>query len=323
MLLVAAAISITLSLAFMMPANAMPETILSTEPSSRTVALGDLFQVHVMITDVFDLYGYQFTLNFDPTVLQVTDLMPHEGSTDEFGFFHNLYMIWDRAVDNEKGYVTIAITPPLGTKRGGFGSGMLATIEFQAMETGRTKLTFESTKLTRPSADSVPHVAVGGVITVGEVTDLPVSDAGGPYAGVKDEPMTFNAWASNDPNGYLVSWSWDFGDGITGAGMIVDHAYSDVGVYKVVLTVTDNQGYTDTSETTVEVVAPTPSSAAPKNEDTSPVLPPATVDAETALAEANAQRLRTSTIGTSSVFIIVLGLVLLKRPVSLRVRRIG
>jgi len=52
----------------------------------------------------------------------------------------------------------------------------------------------------------------------------------------------FNASASYDPDGSIVSYAWDFGDGFTGAGVTVDHAYADNGTYTVTLTVTDNDG---------------------------------------------------------------------------------
>jgi hypothetical protein len=44
----------------------------------------------------------------------------------------------------------------------------------------------------------------------------------------------------------IASYSWDFGDGSTGSGVIVEHTYNTVGTYNVTLTVTDyfgNKGY--------------------------------------------------------------------------------
>ena len=61
------------------------------------------------------------------------------------------------------------------------------------------------------------------------------------------EVIYFNASASYDPNGVIVSYYWDFGDGTNATGVIVDHAYADDGVYTVTLTVTDNYGATDTA----------------------------------------------------------------------------
>jgi len=60
------------------------------------------------------------------------------------------------------------------------------------------------------------------------------------------EVIHFNASASYDPDGSIVSYFWDFGDGtnITVTGAFVDHEYADSGVYTVTLTVTDDDGAT-------------------------------------------------------------------------------
>ena len=45
----------------------------------------------------------------------------------------------------------------------------------------------------------------------------------------------------------IVDWAWDFGDGNTANGMGVQYAYNTAGRYPVVLTVTDDQGLTNSS----------------------------------------------------------------------------
>ena len=51
---------------------------------------------------------------------------------------------------------------------------------------------------------------------------------------------TFDASASFDPDGTIVSWDWDFGDGGTDSGEIVNHTYAAYQDYTVILTVTDD-----------------------------------------------------------------------------------
>src|SRR4051812_40583064 len=53
---------------------------------------------------------------------------------------------------------------------------------------------------------------------------------------------TFDGRGSSDPDGALSSWSWVFGDGSTGTGSTVQHAYVLAGDYPVQLTVTDAGG---------------------------------------------------------------------------------
>ncbi|MDJ0962290.1 MAG: PKD domain-containing protein [Acidimicrobiia bacterium] len=64
---------------------------------------------------------------------------------------------------------------------------------------------------------------------------------------------SFTASGSSDPDGSIVSYAWDFGDGNDGTGFSPNHTYSVVGAYTATLTVTDNHGVTDTD--TVGIVA--------------------------------------------------------------------
>src|SRR3990172_5121055 len=61
---------------------------------------------------------------------------------------------------------------------------------------------------------------------------------------------------SSDGDGTIVSYIWDFGDATGDSGDMVSHAYGASGVYTVVLTVTDDDGYTDTAEAAITVSAP-------------------------------------------------------------------
>jgi PKD repeat protein len=69
---------------------------------------------------------------------------------------------------------------------------------------------------------------------------------------VGDE-ISFTAESSYDPNGTIVSYEWNFGDGDTGTGAETTHAYSDIGYYIVILTVTDNDGATTVVRHAVDV----------------------------------------------------------------------
>ncbi len=73
--------------------------------------------------------------------------------------------------------------------------------------------------------------------------------------------VVLNASASNDPDGTITSYSWNFGDETpNGTGVVATHAFPANGTYKVVLTVTDNGGdKNDTSEniTVTKTVTPT------------------------------------------------------------------
>ncbi len=86
-----------------------------------------------------------------------------------------------------------------------------------------------------------------------------------------DLTANFDASASSDSDGSIVSYAWVFGDGATGSGATATHTYAQAGDYQVKLTVTDNQGATGVQTQTVTVSAPTPANVAPTAKFTSSV----------------------------------------------------
>ena len=59
---------------------------------------------------------------------------------------------------------------------------------------------------------------------------------------------------SSDPDGQVVSWTWEFGDGTTSTDRNSTHTYSRKGTFTVKLTVTDNDGLTGTKSQSLTVV---------------------------------------------------------------------
>jgi PKD repeat protein len=63
----------------------------------------------------------------------------------------------------------------------------------------------------------------------------------------------FSAAGSRDSDGTIVSYAWDFGDGMTGSGQAVTKTYSVAGTFTARVVVTDNAGASSSATVTVTV----------------------------------------------------------------------
>jgi len=84
---------------------------------------------------------------------------------------------------------------------------------------------------------------------IGQGNQTPVADADGPYTGQAGVAVTFDGSASDDPDGSITTYAWDFGDGNTGSGVTPTHTYATADLYNVTLTVTDNESASDADST--------------------------------------------------------------------------
>jgi PKD repeat protein len=102
-------------------------------------------------------------------------------------------------------------------------------------------------------APSSPPPPPGNVTPVAHVTAFPLTG---------DAPLevTFSGTESSDPDGQIVAYAWNFGDGNTASGATVTHTYPNVGDYLATLTVTDDQGATHAASVSLTV---TPASIPP------------------------------------------------------------
>ncbi|MDJ0807552.1 MAG: PKD domain-containing protein [Gammaproteobacteria bacterium] len=94
------------------------------------------------------------------------------------------------------------------------------------------------------------------IATIDPPPAAPTADAGGPYTGIAGQAVAFDGSGSTDSDGNIVSYAWDFGDGTTGSGVSPSHTYASAGTYNVTLTVTDNDGLTDSAATTATIDPP-------------------------------------------------------------------
>ena len=83
----------------------------------------------------------------------------------------------------------------------------------------------------------------------------PVAVAAEHLDGLVGQPVSFDASASTDPDGTIVTYSWDFGDGTFGTGPEIQHTFSAAGVFDASVEVEDDQGLTDVAYIEVDIAA--------------------------------------------------------------------
>jgi len=147
--------------------NAPNETVLRVEPKKSNVSVGSSFEVDVFINDVFNLYGYEFQLNYDTNMLTITDMKPHMEDTSDITFFFQEFQVWKYEINDDLGYAWLAVTLPYGSPEGQDGDGILATIRFTANNPGVATLTIPLHLLGDPHSVAIDHTVVQGKVTVG------------------------------------------------------------------------------------------------------------------------------------------------------------
>ncbi len=100
-----------------------------------------------------------------------------------------------------------------------------------------------------------------GVAPPPEPNKDPEADANGSYNGTAGVAVNFSSAGSQDEDGTIVSFAWSFGDGTSSSDANPAHTYASPALYNVSLTVTDDDGATNTDNTTAEIIASTVNTA--------------------------------------------------------------
>lgn len=235
------------SLAMIETGTSPTTAILAIEPPTSTGSVGGSFTVDVNVYGVTDLFGYSVLLSFNKDVINVVDL-------DRGPFFEKVgyWTEWQLAdlfglpygtLDNVGGFIIVgdnfATLPPTGVS----GDGTLFSIDFDIVADGVSAIHFdeELTKLSTIIEGNVVPIScemLSGVFDNRVENTLPIAMFTAPMSGVVGIPLTFTS-TSYDPDGWIVSEEWDFGDGENATGTVVEHTFATAGIFTVTLTVTD------------------------------------------------------------------------------------
>jgi PKD repeat protein len=138
------------------------------------------------------------------------------------------------------------------------------------------------------------------------INQPPTAVISGPVGGLVGEALSFDASASGDSDGSIVSYDWDLGDGNTASGVSVTHSYVLSGSYHVSLTVTDDDGMTDQATHAVQIDDPAPVNQPPMAVISGPVTGlGARRSASMPAHPATAMAVLWTTIGTSGMVVLL------------------
>ena len=137
------------------------QAVISIDPTTQTASTGSVVTVDVAISNVSDLYAYQFDLGFNPSVLQAVSssegpFLAGGGST----FFI------PGTSDNLAGTVLATADTLLSATNGVNGSGELAVFTFDAVGAGISTLSIQNETLLNSSLDLISDLTKTGAVTV-------------------------------------------------------------------------------------------------------------------------------------------------------------
>lgn len=130
-------------------------TTIYVDPQTSLGIIDQNFTVNINISDVVDLYGWEFKLGWNATILDVVDVREGsflKSSSDTFFTFK---------VNNTAGYI-LADCTLLGNTPGVTGNGTLATVEFHVETFGECILDLYDTKLVSSTEQPITHATIDG-----------------------------------------------------------------------------------------------------------------------------------------------------------------
>jgi PKD repeat protein len=235
---------------------------LNTDPVFNTTAESLILDPghHLINLTVVDPQGANATASVEITIVngppEVSITQPAEGAifskSDDIGFFSSvsdpeddvLYYWWEVQDKNKPTNVIKIHNQSFFTQKliaGEYTVTLYADDKYGIDEFGRDH-------------------NVSAMVNISVENRAPIAFAGADRTVNLGDPVEFNASGSSDPDGEIdeanFTYTWDFGDGSSLQGMVVQHTYISTGMYNVSLTVKDTGSTinnTDTDNLTIIV----------------------------------------------------------------------
>jgi hypothetical protein len=144
------------------------QTALSIDPASSSVNVGNSVMVDVDISNVTDLYAFQFDLSFAPGTLSSVSIvegsfLPTVGAT----FFI------PGTIDNLGGTIASTADTLLGSGPGGDGSGTLAILTLTGLAPGTSSISLSNATLLNSSLSPISASLQNGSVIVSGMSPTP------------------------------------------------------------------------------------------------------------------------------------------------------
>lgn len=131
------------------------------DPISRAASVGGTVDLRVSVSDVFDLYAYQFDIAFDPGILTASTVTEANFLAGGGGTF-----FIPGAIDNVGGTIMFTVSTLLGPTPGVNGTGALAVIRFVAKAAGSSGVTLSNIVLLDSIANDISVTVGNGSVDV-------------------------------------------------------------------------------------------------------------------------------------------------------------
>ncbi len=184
-------------------------TTVRIDPASRNVGLGGTATTDVLVENVTDLYGFEFQITFDQTLVEGVQVQP--------GSFLSPDWEIDNTIDNTNGTIDYALSQQNPSKPV-TGTGTLATITWYGKAGGTSPITLTHVLLGAAGGISITAGTQDGEITVvaasiGDYVWID-EDGDGKQGSILDvgiNDVDVELWLDNDGDGNVSTGDTDMG----------------------------------------------------------------------------------------------------------------
>ncbi len=155
------------------------ESSVSVSPQTIRTSVGDTFTIDIIVDSMGnDVYGAQYELYFDNTILNATSQRQGSFLTQNDTTTH----VFVDDITNTIGKIVYG-EARMGALAGATGSGVLASITFETIKSGTSALTLSYVMLVNSSGEEVATTVHSGRCTVGDImsevsyTDISIEEA--------------------------------------------------------------------------------------------------------------------------------------------------